>query len=126
MRLFLDAHVSGRRIAGALRKRGHDVRAADEERELDGSEDERLLELAGAEGRIMITFNVRDFARLVSEWAGAGTPHAGCLMIVGIDHAEFGVTLRVIEAALSTRPDQESWIDYAAWAPGRGHEGARS
>ena len=115
MRLFLDAHVSGRRIATALRERGHDVRAADEERELDGWEDERLLELAAQEGRIMVTFNVKDFARLSSEWAAAGTRHAGCLMIVGIDHAEFGLTLRVIEAALAKRPEHRSWIDYAVW-----------
>lgn len=119
MRLFLDAHVSGRKIAGALRERGHDVRAADEERELDGWEDERLLELAAEEGRILVTFNAKDFARLSSEWAAAGTRHAGCLMIVGIDHAEFGLTLRVIEAALAARSDQESWIDYAAWGTRR-------
>lgn len=115
MRLLLDAHVSGRRIAEALRERGHDVRAADEERELDGWEDERLLELATAENRIMVTFNVKDFARLASQWAAAGTRHAGCLMIVAIDHAEFGLTLRVIDAALDSRPDQASWEDYLAW-----------
>lgn len=115
MRLFLDAHVSGRRIARALRDAGHDVRAADEERALDGWEDERLLELATAEGRIMVTFNAKDFARLVSEWAAAGTSHAGCLMIVAIDHAEFGLTLRMIHAAAATRPQQDAWINYAAW-----------
>lgn len=115
MRLFLDAHVSGRRVADALRKQGHEVRAADEERELDGWADERLLELASAERRIMVTFNVRDFARLVTEWAAAATAHSGCLMIVGIDHAEFGLTLRVIQAAIDARPDQHSWTDHAAW-----------
>ncbi len=115
MRLFLDAHVSGRRIADALRERGHDVRAADEERRLDGSEDERLLELATAEGRIVVTFNVKDFARIVNEWSAAGTQHAGCLMIVGIDHGEFGLILRVVEAAVEARPEQEAWKGYAAW-----------
>lgn len=115
MRLFLDAHVSARRIAGALREHGHDVRAADEERQLDGWEDEHLLELATAERRIMITFNVKDFARLASEWAAAGTSHAGILLIVGVDHAEFGLTLRIIEAALAARPTQNPWTGYAAW-----------
>ena len=114
MRLFLDAHVSARRIATALRKR-HEVRAADEDRALDGFEDERLLDLASDDGRIMITFNVNDFARITTEWAAAGRSHAGCLLIVGIDHAEFGLILRVIERALSTRPDQVDWIDYTAW-----------
>jgi hypothetical protein len=114
VRLFLDAHVSARRIATALRKR-HEVRAADEDRALDGFEDERLLDLASDDGRIMITFNVKDFARITTEWAAAGRSHAGCLLIVGIDHAEFGLILRVIERALSTRPDQVDWIDYTAW-----------
>ena len=114
MRLFLDAHVSGRRIATALREQ-HDVRAADEESELDRSEDERLLALATEQGRVMVTFNVKDFARITTEWAAAGRSHAGCLLIVGIDHAEFGLILRVIHHALSTRGEQASWIDYTAW-----------
>jgi len=114
VRLFLDAHVSARRAATALRE-DHDVRAADEERELDGWEDERLLALASEEGRIMVTFNVADFARITTEWATAARSHAGCLLIVGIDHAEFGLILGVIEPALMSRPEQASWIDYSAW-----------
>ncbi len=114
MRLFLDAHVSARRIATSLRER-HDVRAADEERELDGWEDERLLALATEEGRIMVTFNVADFARITTEWAAEGRSHAGCLLIVGIDHAEFGLILRVIEHALASRPNQRSWLGYTVW-----------
>jgi hypothetical protein len=114
VRLFLDAHVSGRRIATALREQ-HDVRAADEERQLDGWEDEQLLALATDEGRVMVTFNVGDFARITTEWAAAGRSHAGCLLIVGIDHSEFGLILRVIEHALSTRPEHGSWIGFTAW-----------
>lgn len=115
MRLFLDAHVSGRVIARALRERGHDVRAANEESQLDGWEDDALLELAADEERIMITFNVRDFPRIVGEWAAAGKHHAGCLILVGIDHGEFGLVLRVIEGALASRSDHAAWRDYAAW-----------
>jgi hypothetical protein len=40
--------------------------------------------------------------------------HAGCLLIVGIDHGEFGLIPRVIDAALSSRPDQAAWVDYTA------------
>lgn len=112
MRLFLDAHVSGRRIAGALRRAGHDVRAADEERALDGWSDDELLALAAEEGRIMVTFNVRDFPRIVQRWAEASTHHAGCAILVGIDHSEFGAILRVLEAAFDARPTQEDWQDY--------------
>ena len=83
--------------------------------ELDGWEDERLLALASERGRIMVTFNAKDFARITTEWAAAGKSHAGCLLIVGIDHAEFGLILRVIEHALSTRGEHAAWIDYTAW-----------
>lgn len=119
MRLLLDAHVSGRVIARALRERGHDVRAVNEEPQLDAWEDEPLLELAAAEVRIMITFNVKDFPRIVGQWAAAGKHHAGCLILVGIDHGEFGLILRVIETALTARSDQAAWRDYTAWGTRR-------
>lgn len=115
MRLFLDAHVSGRRVAQALRKAGHDVRAADEERELDGMPDEDLLELATAEGRVMVTFNVADFPGIVRRWAEAGRSHAGCAIVVGIDHGEFGTVIRVIQRTLDARPAQRDWRDYTSF-----------
>jgi hypothetical protein len=115
MRLFLDAHVSARRIATALRNGGHDVRAADEERTLDGWEDERLLTLAAEEHRIMVTFNARDFARIAREWAGEGRHHAGCAILVGIDHGEFGVILTRLAEALAARPEPTAWEDYTAF-----------
>ena len=115
MRLFLDAHISGRVIATALRDRGHDVRSADEERELDGWDDDRLLELASHEDRVMVTLNIRDFPRIVGEWAEAGRSHTGCLLIVGVDQGEFGEILRLVDAAVATRPDQQAWVGYTVW-----------
>jgi hypothetical protein len=96
MRLFLDAHVSARRIATALRDSGHDVRAADEE-------------------RIMVTFNARDFARIAQEWAGEGRHHTGCAIFVAIDHSEFGVILARLAEELAARPDALAWHDYTAF-----------
>lgn len=119
MRLFLDAHVSGRRIATALRERGHDIRAADEERALDGSEDEAVLELATLEDRIMVSFNVRDFPRILREWAEGGRDHAGCVILVGIDHSEFGAILRVLDLVLAARPEQERWHNFPCFASKR-------
>ena len=74
-----------------------------------------FLAFAGEDGRIMVTFNVKDLGRTTTEWAAAGKSHAGCLLIVGIDDPEFGLTPRVTEHALTTRPDQAAWIDYIAW-----------
>lgn len=120
MRLFLDAHISGRRIARQLRDHGHDVRAADEERDLDGMTDEELLTLAGVEGRIFVTFDVADFARIVHRWAEDGRSHSGCAIVVGIDHSEFGTIIRLILEVLAKRPDQGAWHDYTCFVTRHG------
>jgi hypothetical protein len=111
VKLFLDAHISGPRIARALREAGHDARAADEERELDGLTDEELLSIAATEGRIFVTFDVKDFPVIARRWAEAGRAHAGCAIVVRIDHGEFGAILETIAAALSARPRQADWTD---------------
>jgi hypothetical protein len=115
VRLFLDAHVSGRRVARALRRHGHDVRAADEERALDGMSDEDLLTLAAAESRVLVTFNVADFARIVRRWAEEGRSHAGCAIVVGIDHSQFGTIIRVIDRTTAARPDPDDWRGYTCF-----------
>jgi nucleoside-diphosphate-sugar epimerase len=112
MRLFLDAHISGPRIAKALREAGHEVRAADEERELDGAADEELLSLAAEEGRIFVTFDVKDFPVIARRWAEAGREHAGCAIVVGISHGEFGAIIDALERQLRARPRQHDWNDY--------------
>jgi hypothetical protein len=101
VQLFLDAHISGPRIARALRDAGHDVRAADEE----------LLAIAAAEGRIFVTFDVKDFPVIARRWAEAGRAHAGCAVVVGIDHGEFGAILQTIASELTVRPDGSEWTD---------------
>jgi predicted nuclease of predicted toxin-antitoxin system len=111
VRLFLDAHISGPRIARALREAGHDVRAADEERELDGLTDEELLSIAAAEERILITFDVKDLTVIARRWAEAGRPHTGCAIVVGIDHGEFGAILETIAAELAARSDTADWTN---------------
>ena len=116
VRLLLDAHVSGPRIARALRERGHDVRAADEERGRDGWSDEDLLALASQEERIMVTFDVKDFPGIVGRWSETQRQHAGCMILVGIDHSEFGTILRAIEHQLDSRSDCAEWVDYTVFA----------
>jgi hypothetical protein len=112
VKLFLDAHISRRRVAIQLRERGHDVRAADEERELDGFSDEQLLALAAEEDRIFVTFDVKDFPVIVRRWAEAGRRHTGCAIVVGIDHGEFGTIITAVERELQARPEQADWVDH--------------
>ncbi len=119
MRLLLDAHVSGRRIGTALRERGHDVLAVDEERSLDGFPDEELLELASAEERILVTFDAADFPRICREWLETGKSHQGCAVIVGLRHHEFGAIMRALNAAFDVRSARHDWRDYLAFVSRR-------
>jgi Domain of unknown function (DUF5615) len=105
-----------------LRERGHDVRAADEERALDGLEDEQLLALAAGERRVMITFDVKDFTVIARRWAEAGRTHAGLGIVVGIDTGAFGEILMALSRELDARPAQSQWSDltlFIARAPNR-------
>lgn len=115
MRLLLDAHVSGRRIGAALRTRGHDVRSVDEERALDGCQDEELLVLAAEERRILVTLDAADFPRISREWSKTGRSHHGCAVLVGIRHHEFGAIVQALEAAFGARPRPDDWRDYLAF-----------
>jgi predicted nuclease of predicted toxin-antitoxin system len=64
MRVLLDAHLSGRSIGRPLRRAGHDVLALDDDLNLKQLPDADVLELATRQGRIVVTANIRDFARL--------------------------------------------------------------
>ncbi len=114
MRLLLDAHVSGLSVGGPLSHDGHDVRALDQEPELEGLEDEEVLALASEDERILVTHNVADFPEIVREWGGAGHSHAGVILVYGIEHSEFGLILRGIERRLELRLGQEDWVDFPA------------
>jgi predicted nuclease of predicted toxin-antitoxin system len=119
LRLLLDAHISSARIAVPLRKAGHDLRSVDEERELDGWADEALLALATDEGRVMVTFDVKDFPDIARRWAEAGRPHRGLAIVVGVDHGEFGEILRILAGLFQERPDRDNWQDYTCFGARR-------
>lgn len=87
------------------------MRAADEERELDGLGDEELLSLAAKEERVFMTFDVKDFPVIARRWAEADRTHADCAIVVGIDHGEFGAILDAIGSALATYSRQADWTD---------------
>ena len=114
MRLLLDAHVSGPNVGRRLEQTGHDVRALDQERALEGLDDDEVLALATREQRILVTHNVADFPRILRDWAAAQRSHAGVILVYGIDHSEFAVIVRGIERWLQLRPDQAGWSDFPA------------
>ena len=108
-RLHLDADTSIRALAVALQARGHDVtRTPTLWMPLD-SEDEAQLLGATAHGRIIFTFNIRDFLAL----AGRYPQHAGIVLA-----AQPSWTLATLIGALDrmlTTTRAEEWIGQVRW-----------
>ncbi len=67
--------------------------------------------MATSDGRILVTFNARDFARICRSWAEAQRHHTGCMILVGLAHHDFGLMLRRIEEVLAARPQETDWHD---------------
>jgi nucleoside-diphosphate-sugar epimerase len=113
MRLLLDVHVSGRVVGRALADAGHDVRALDSEPE--GLDDPAALELAAREGRVLVTANVGDFERLLTERAGEGRSHAGVILVPrSVRNETFDVLVSGIEKTIADT-EQAGWVDRVEW-----------
>ncbi len=115
MKILLDAHISSRTVGRALIEGGHDVRALDSEPELEGLSDPEVLELAAAEGRVLVTANVRDFEPLLREWAGQSRSHAGVILVPSsVRNEAFGILISGMEETLA-ETGQEDWVDRVEW-----------
>jgi len=109
LRLLLDANLSAKRIGEPLTKHGHDVRAIATEPDLEGLDDESVLELAAADKRVLVTRNSRDFAPVCRSWAEAGREHAGVIMIWTLSHREFSAIVTAVGRWHAEVPRAEDW-----------------
>lgn len=105
MRLMLDANLWSKRIGDRLRELGHDVRGLAAEPDLDGLDDEAVLELATADERVLITRNSRHFAPIARRWAEAGHDHAGVILIWSFTHRQFDEIVTGVHGWLVQYPD---------------------
>ena len=64
---------------------------------MDGSADEDQLAFATTAGRLLLTTNRDDFARLSAKWLRAGRRHAGLAILTRQDF-DVGVVLRALES----------------------------
>jgi hypothetical protein len=113
LRFLLDAHVSGLTVGRRLEADGHDVRPLDKDPALDGLGDDLVLVLAAEEHRIVVTQDIGDFPSMLREWAAAARPHAGAIVVYGIDHSEFELIIRGVQRWVELYPDPRSWADLA-------------
>jgi hypothetical protein len=118
VRLLLDEHLSPD-VAGALRHRGHDVDCVTERAQLRGRPDVEILTAAAAEGRVVVTENVGDFASLGSRRLPSRKPHHGVVLVPrrkfpGSADA-FGLMIRALDALLVAHPGEDDLVGDVVW-----------
>ena len=108
-RLHLDADTSSKALQAALIARGHDViRTPNEWIARDASDETQLLQ-ATAHGRIIFTFNIRDFIALAHRY-----PRHGGIILA----AQISWTLSSLIAALDrllSETQADDWIGQVGW-----------
>ncbi len=68
-------------IAAALNSAGCDTIAVSADPALRGITDPVVLEMATAQGRVLVADNIRDFVPVSSTWTAQGRAHAGLLLV---------------------------------------------
>ena len=117
MRLLLDAHFDPI-VAQVLRERGHDVvSVVDLGPDVYQASDAELLTHASAEGRAVVTRNVRDFVFLHAMWTGRERSHAGIVLVHAktIAEGDRGAEIRALDDLLKTSPVPEDFADSLVW-----------
>lgn len=110
IKLMLDEHI-WKGLTKALKQRGYDaVSIVDVSRSAD---DEPILELASAQGRAVLTFNVKDFSPMSSIWYDAGKDHAGIILSTEIPPGELVKRTTRLLQTISAEEIKNSarWLD---------------
>ena len=118
MRLLLDEHYSAA-IAVQLREAGHDVTAVQGDATLEGCDDAVLMQAAVAQGRALLTNNVRHFAPLATDWAARGEEHFGLIFTsdesMPRSRRTIGLYVERLDELLEHRPGQEAVRGRTLW-----------
>jgi uncharacterized protein with PIN domain len=78
---LLDAQLS-HAIARLLRERGLDVDAVTTRDDIaDNTSDAEIMEIAAAEGRVVVTNNIKDFRPIAARRLQRGQGHAGLILV---------------------------------------------
>lgn len=78
---------------------------------MNARDDEAHLILAAAQGRVLVTANVRDFVLLHREWLVQGRPHSGVLLIPQQQYSTGEIVRRILRVA-SSRFDLTNGLFY--------------
>ena len=116
MKALLDEHLSPQ-IAALLREAGYDVIAVAARDDLVACSDRMVFETATAEGRAVVTNNIKDFRPLAAEWLATGRGHSGLILLPATrarTRAAVPAVAAAVRAVLAAHPegiaDSERWI----------------
>ncbi len=99
-RLLLDEHFPPV-LAQKLRKAGFDAVAVSELPDLQGAADEQVYQVAVAQGRRVVTENVRDFRPLLMVALSGDNPYAPLLLTTARKYPRRISALAALDEALS-------------------------
>jgi Domain of unknown function (DUF5615) len=118
VKLLLDEMLDSE-IAVQLRRRGWDVEAIQGDPALEGRTDADVLRGAREAGRILVTENVRDFARQHRELIASGEVHCGLLFTsrrrLPRSKGSIGLWVDTIDRYLRSLPPDSSLENSCAW-----------
>jgi hypothetical protein len=108
-RLHLDADASIKAVYNVLRERGHDVTRTPNEWILFDADDKAQLLGATAQGRVLFTFNIRDFQILSKKYS----EHHGIILAA---QSRWGIyeLIESIDRAL-TQTEDADWLGAVRW-----------
>jgi hypothetical protein len=113
--LYLDEDATSNRLLRSLRSRGADV-ISTVESEMLSQPDEAQLEWASVHGRVIYSFNARDFYKLHTDWISNAKPHAG--IILGKQDYSVGDQMKGLLRLIAARSaeDLKAQIEFlSAW-----------
>ena len=108
-KLHLDADASIKALHAALVARGHDVTRTPTEWIARDADDETQLLAATAQGRIIFTFNVRDFIALARRY-----PRHGGIVLAAQSKWTLPELIEALDRMLS-ETEAEEWIGQVRW-----------
>ncbi len=116
MKALLDEQLSSE-IAVELRRRKLNVEAVAERPELAGSSDQTVMDAATAEGRAVVTNNIKDFRPIAARRIASGQGHCGLILLPAKrsrTRAAAGPLADGIESVMRASPpgipDTERWV----------------
>ncbi len=108
-RLHLDADTSIRQLQRALAERGHDVTRTPIEWISQAADDAAQLLGATGQGRVIFTFNVREYLALAERY-----PHHSDIMLVAQRHWMLSALITALDQML-TATTAEEWMGQVNW-----------